>query len=253
MREVKKKACEICGELISLSNYSKHIRRHSNHPDTFQPKKYALNHDGVVCQFCGKLCKNSNSLCNHERLCKANPDRQIISRHSITGRDAWNKGLSKETDSRVEKYSNTTSSLYKSGKIKGHIGDANPAKRAEVRSKISLTCTNKARNGQWHISLSKKMQYVYNDIVLDSKWELLYAIYLDEHCIMWERCKQRFRYTFEGKEHWYTPDFYLTDDDVFIEIKGYERPKDLAKWSQFPRDKKLVVLKEDDLRSLHII
>lgn len=27
------------------------------------------------CKFCNKECKNSNSLKNHERLCKLNPSR----------------------------------------------------------------------------------------------------------------------------------------------------------------------------------
>ena len=30
----------------------------------------------MICQYCGKECKNSNSLKNHERLCKENPNRQ---------------------------------------------------------------------------------------------------------------------------------------------------------------------------------
>lgn len=29
-----------------------------------------------TCTFCGKVCKNQNSLRNHERLCKMNPERQ---------------------------------------------------------------------------------------------------------------------------------------------------------------------------------
>lgn len=29
------------------------------------------------CTYCGKECKNDNSLRNHERLCKSNPNRQI--------------------------------------------------------------------------------------------------------------------------------------------------------------------------------
>lgn len=30
-----------------------------------------------ICKYCGKECKNDNSLRNHERLCKQNPRRQI--------------------------------------------------------------------------------------------------------------------------------------------------------------------------------
>ena len=55
------------------------------------------------CKFCGKECKNLNSLKNHERLCPKNPDRVYVS-HTL-GKPAWNKGLTKETDSRVLKNS----------------------------------------------------------------------------------------------------------------------------------------------------
>ena len=30
-----------------------------------------------ICKFCEKVCKNANSLRNHERLCKQNPNRQF--------------------------------------------------------------------------------------------------------------------------------------------------------------------------------
>ena len=30
-----------------------------------------------ICRYCGKECKNTNSLHNHERLCKLNPNHQI--------------------------------------------------------------------------------------------------------------------------------------------------------------------------------
>lgn len=30
----------------------------------------------MICKYCGKECKNNNSLHNHERLCKQNPNHQ---------------------------------------------------------------------------------------------------------------------------------------------------------------------------------
>ena len=30
----------------------------------------------MLCKFCDRLCKNDNSLRNHQRLCKLNEDRQ---------------------------------------------------------------------------------------------------------------------------------------------------------------------------------
>lgn len=75
--------CEICGKEISTSNITKHLKSHETHPEyhTKVRGKYKLNHDGLVCQFCGKECKNRNSLCNHERLCKKNPNKQMTASH----------------------------------------------------------------------------------------------------------------------------------------------------------------------------
>lgn len=32
----------------------------------------------LICRHCSKICKNENSLRNHERLCKENPNRSIV-------------------------------------------------------------------------------------------------------------------------------------------------------------------------------
>jgi very-short-patch-repair endonuclease len=63
-----------------------------------------------ICKFCGKLCKNLNSLHNHERLCPKNPDRNYVSH--TKGHKAWNKGLSKETDDRIANQSKTFRERY---------------------------------------------------------------------------------------------------------------------------------------------
>lgn len=127
MREVKKEKCKICGLEISLSNMNKHMRVHKIYIDPAPQKEsiYALNHDGLNCQFCGKECKNRNSLCNHERLCKLNPNKQIhhdnlkqYRENNIKGKPAWNKGLTKETSPIIQKgvdtfYKNEQLGLHK--------------------------------------------------------------------------------------------------------------------------------------------
>ena len=56
-----------------------------------------------ICKFCGKACKNANSLRNHEHLCKLNPNRQESSWTKFNKEhEPWNKGLTKETDERVK-------------------------------------------------------------------------------------------------------------------------------------------------------
>lgn len=60
--------------------------------------------------------------------------------------------------------------------------------------------------------------------------------------------KKAFEYNWNGRLHKYLPDFYLIDTNEYVEIKGIETERDIAKWSQFP--KKLKVLKRKDLRLL---
>lgn len=129
--------CEICGQEISKSNMSKHLRRHQDHPETFDKSRYRVNHDGLNCQFCGKLCKNKKSLVNHERLCKENPNRQLIRREGFNnfGRDAWNKGLTKETDERISQRSITLKRKYASGELIPH--NKGTKQSADIKSKIS--------------------------------------------------------------------------------------------------------------------
>jgi very-short-patch-repair endonuclease len=40
--------------------------------------KIQFQETNFICSFCGKECKNHNSLINHERLCYSNPNRQDI-------------------------------------------------------------------------------------------------------------------------------------------------------------------------------
>lgn len=68
-----------------------------------------------ICKFCGKQCKNPNSLRNHERLCPNNKDR-IYTSYTI-GHTAWNKGKTKETDERLLKAGKTLSEGYNSGRL----------------------------------------------------------------------------------------------------------------------------------------
>lgn len=110
-----KVTCELCGQEISKSNYSKHLLRHQNNPQSFSDRVYKINHDGLNCQFCHKECKNKNSLCNHERLCKQNPNRQeskLASYHQTNNSVVWNKGLTKDTDPRVAAQSASLKEYY---------------------------------------------------------------------------------------------------------------------------------------------
>lgn len=58
----------------------------------------------------------------------------------------------------------------------------------------------------------------YKGIYCDSTYELAYLIYCLDHNIDIKRCKETFKYEYEGKIHTYHPDFVVNGD--IIEIKG---------------------------------
>ena len=91
------------------------------------------------CSFCDRECKNANSLRNHERLCRLNPNRQqtVFQTNNPQKNNPWQSGLSKDTDERLLKISDSLKKGYLEGTIKNH--QKNKSRTAEERAKISLT------------------------------------------------------------------------------------------------------------------
>lgn len=64
----------------------------------------------MECSYCNKECKNNNAKAQHERFCKLNPNHIVMNWHATgvkVSHQAWNKGLTKETDERVKQYGET--------------------------------------------------------------------------------------------------------------------------------------------------
>ena len=201
------------------------------------------------CKFCNRLCKNGNSLRNHERLCSLNSNRQFTpfqNLHFQRSKKSGNQYL------KAERLGLPKPKISESTRQKLILANKNRSK--ELRKKhsevVSKTIREKVINGTWHVSLAKNLHFEYKGEDLHGKWELKYAIYLDKNNIQWKRNKERFKYIFENKERYYIPDFYLPDTDTYVEIKGFETNKDKAKWFYFP--KKLLIIKSNDLKKLGI-
>jgi hypothetical protein len=143
-------------------------------------------------------------------------------------------------------------------RIKKHGGNKHSHATKEKMQKI---IADKVANGTWHYSFSKVRTHEFiskfaGKVNLMGKWELEYAKYLDNNNIEWRRPKEKFYYEFDGLKSgsgYYTPDFFLVNEGVYIEIKGYETDKDRAKWDWFPQDQKHKVLKYKDLKELGLI
>lgn len=253
MANTKKVICEICGKEITKNNIEKHLQSHENTDS--KAYHYHVTHEGLNCQFCGKLCKNKNSLAQHELRCKMNLNRYINENYvnGMLGKTSSTKGLSAENCESIRRQKETYQKNKELRLHKDTSGVNNSmSKHPEAKEKISKTCLEKSRNGTWHKSLAKNNHYVYKGVDLDCKWEFEFAKWLDSKNIRWIRPKDRFKYIYQNKERYYTPDFYLLDFNEFVEVKGYTTGKDYAKWNQFPKNLKLTILKKKDLINLGV-
>lgn len=74
---MKTTKCEICGKEIRNCNLERHLLSHQNNPEYHNnlQTRQSIDHDDLYCKYCGKLCKNKNSLAQHECRCSKNPSK----------------------------------------------------------------------------------------------------------------------------------------------------------------------------------
>jgi len=187
----------------------------------------------------------------------------------------WNKGIPR-TEEEKKKISLHHADIS---------GDKNPAKRLDVREKISKALKGKLKTEEHKKKLRKPKtdvhkkhlsenhadvngiknpmygklipakKYEYNSplqgkIYFRGRFELEYAKYLDSKKILWMYEME----TFDLGDSTYTPDFFLPQFEKFVEIKGWmtDRAKNkIDKFlEQYPWD--LEILGKEDLIKLGV-
>lgn len=184
----------------------------------------------IQCKICLRWFNTLHGLRSHkwrshtEKGKKHNPN---------SGRQAWNKGLSKDTDIRVAKNS------INSGKAL--LG--RPGKKHTEKVKLSISEKMSGNNNG-----GRCKWYEVNGVKVQGTWERNFAIELNRRGYKWTKCRKPWRYIMNDKIRHYTPDFYLEEFDLFVEIKGYWWGRDKEKmdciFSQHS-DKRLVVLEKE--------
>lgn len=123
------------------------------------------------------------------------------------------------------------------------------------RKKISETMKKNPKSGGLREGSGRgsKMWYeskIAGKVYLRSTYEIEYAKWLDKNEIGWRINKKAFLYEWEDKTRKYFPDFYLINENSYVEIKGFKTAKDEAKWKNFPHG--LQILYGKDLIKLGI-
>ena len=200
------------------------------------------------CQFCGRLLNPKGF--SHVKLCKFNPDRKVLDRkkekNPMFGKAGNNQfTLAKQNNAPIPIVSRET---------RDKIGLANKDKIRSRETRDNLSVAMKLAVQKYPESYSssnvngrtKKIQY--NGFTMDGSWELKVAKWLDNYSIKWEKPVTGFSYEWNGT-HTYYPDFYLLDYGFYIEVKGYERQRDIEKWKAV---KNLIVFKHLEISKVDL-
>lgn len=205
-----------------------------------------------ICKYCGKVCKNKNSLAQHEIRCKENPNRiKVISGFHYYNERVKNGEIKKSHTNQFTKAKNLGLPIPEvSDETKIKLGNIWRGKKLpqSVKDAISKGMQRAVREHPESYSASningrvKKIEY--NGIVLDGSWEIEVAKYLDSNNIKWERPDTGFEYFWENSNHIYYPDFYLPEYNIYIEVKGFERKRDIYKWQSVSN---LIIIKQNEI------
>ena len=200
--KIKKTLCVKCSREISNSNYKKHYN----------------TCDGTY--FTGPHKPNKKSF---EEIEKRKREHIEDLRLKNIGRPAWNKGLTKDSDIRVKKYSEANTGNSKIGRC------LDPQKELERRQKLSNSAKKQGFGGyNANAGHSKKFKVIdsYGNLVtLQSTYELECSKILNDLNILWTRPKSL---TYDNRK--YYPDFYLPEYDVYLDPKNsYKAEKDFDK------------------------
>lgn len=253
----KECSCPICKKIFKTEKgYHSHLKYNTCQSKINKKKEDAINRKihikentniMVICPICKKEFKFYGL--NPHMWRKHGEGINFKTRRGKSKKIYKNNGKSYEEIFGIEKANILKEKISKS--LIGKPRIITIEKELSRREKLSNSIKKRYESG-WmpKAGRCKKIKYyskIAGNVLLDGNWELNVAEYFDNNNINWKRNTQRFKYnnTIKNKISYYTPDFYLLDENKYIEIKGYETELDKIKWSQFTE--RLEVWKKNDL------
>ena len=112
----EKLLCPICKQYVGKNNYKRHMKVCDGSKFKPKTKNNISTFDNLNCKYCNKLCKNLNSLSQHEIRCNQNPNRKDFNKLTNYVLDNV-KGKTKENCPSIAKQCETMKIKYESGYI----------------------------------------------------------------------------------------------------------------------------------------
>lgn len=198
----------------------------------------------IQCHHCEKILKSEKSLKAH--FWRVHTKDGIEYSKNIAGRQSkpsHRKGLTKETSEEIRKTSEKVAITMREKVSNGTYVPIVWTEERRISLSIEQSIKNRGGKCKW---------FDYKGYKIQGKWELAIVQKLDELNIKWHKPRvnsEVWKYTIDGKQKSYTPDLYLEQFDLFLEIKGYWWGNDKEKMntviSQYPNKKIVIVEKEE--------
>ena len=205
------------------------------------------------CECCGKVMTEkfrSGRFCSISCANKRTHSNETKNKIglSLKGSKRCIEQLNLRKERNIEKY-------YKSPKVCNYCG-----KQLSFEQRNLKYCSDECReNGTAESSFNKLHRIdtskhwrgnfkwgTYMGFWCDSSWELAFVMYCLDNGINIIQNHDFFNYQYNGKTHKYTPDFIV--DGTYVEIKGYFTDKDREKLIQFPKDKTIKLITNEDAK-----
>jgi len=202
----------------------------------------------MKCKFCDKKCKNKISLVQHQIRCSENPDK-IKTKHSEKTKKKISEKMKIVNTNATRIWKKETIEKLRISSKKGNEKYWTKENR-EKHSILMKSIVKKHPESYSTKNVSGRVKtYDYKGVSLKGTWEVTIAKILDKYKIKWTNKIKPIPYFWKKKWHLYFPDFYLLDYDNYIEVKGYQRERDLFKWKYV--DKPLTILKKKEFKELN--
>lgn len=191
-----------------------------------------------ICAF----CKQEYTQSNHQTFCKENPNRKI--------RKTSNQFLkAKETGEEIMVSIETRQKLSDTGTGRKHSEESLAKIRKGMQRAVKENPDSYA--GGYNRGRVKSL-ICSNGFTVLGKWEQTFVEFCLSNNIQIQKPNTGFSYEWNGLRT-YFPDFYLPESDMWIEVKGYETERDIAKWESMinVHKKNLNIVKSKEIKNLN--
>jgi hypothetical protein len=243
---MRKEECKICGQIITANNIKKHQARHES--GSFKQRLKIPDHvskiDGFYNCWCCEEFKSKTIAGILSHVWRKHTDDGMKVNQKLIGRKAWNKGLTKETNAILADQAKRSSIKMKKEFAKGLRKNKGPSKTFRERLSIEQSTQNRGGKCRW---------FEVNGIKVQGTWEKYIAEKLTEFEIVWIKPsakKDIWTYIDDSNQHRsYSPDFFLEEYQIWLEVKGYWWGDDKRKMQlvaeQYPERSILLIEKKE--------